>query len=78
MTEYLGRLLSEPNFSKDLLQAMKERLGYVAPDYEAELDLAMSSTVIEKEFQLPGGGSITLGSERFRCGEVRIRPPPSP
>lgn len=53
---------------------MKEKMTYVALDYEQELRLAEESSEIEKTYELPDGTVVTVGSERFRCPEVLFQP----
>ena len=43
-------------------------------DYEAELQTSLSSSTLEKTFELPDGQVITVGSERFRCPESLFQP----
>ena len=52
------------------MRDIKEKLAYVAEDYEAELAKADTSSDIEKNYELPDGQVITVGAERFRCPEV--------
>ena len=76
MTDYLMKMLTERGYSfttsaeREIVRDIKEKLTYVAEDYEAELAKAETSSDIDKNYQLPDGQWITVGAERFRCPEV--------
>merc|ERR1712107_947328 len=53
---------------------VKERLCYIALDFDIEMKLARESSDMEKTYELPCGSIITVGSERFRCPEVLFQP----
>merc|ERR1712054_679034 len=53
---------------------VKEKLGYVALDFDKEMRESAQSSDNEKTYELPDGNIIALGNERFRCGEVLFQP----
>ena len=53
---------------------MKRQLGYIAYDYEAEVQRAATDSSIEKWYELPEGTLFTIGSQRFQCTEPLFQP----
>ena len=62
------------NAELEIIRDIKEKLCFVALDYETALKESNNFSQFEKNYEMPDGNIITVGNERFRCPEYLFKP----
>ena len=78
LSDYLMNMMTNRGYlcerieERNIVRCIKEKLCYVAEDYEAEMKRKESE--LEQSYKLPDGKVFTIGSERFKCPEAIFKP----
>jgi actin-related protein len=81
ITKYLSTLLEQESgvacstsAEREILRDIKEKICYVAKNFETEMEISVSSSVLQKSYEMPSGEIISIGNPRFRCVEALFQP----
>jgi actin len=80
LTIWQQRLLTEngnyftSSAELEIVSKIKEKLGYVAIDFDAEMARAANILNIYATYTLPDENVVQVASERFRCPELLFKP----
>ncbi len=80
LTTFMAKLLTERGYKfvssaeLEIVRDIKEKLCFVAQDYEESLKNSYNSSEFEKTYEMPDGKIINIGNERFRCPEYLFKP----
>lgn len=80
LTDHMIKLLTERGYNfttsaeREIARDIKERLSYIAEDFDTEMANSQGSTAFEKTYEMPDGATLTIGNERFRCPEALFQP----
>lgn len=80
LTTFMAKLLTEKGYvftssaEMEIVRDIKEKLCFVALDYEAAMKQSYESTTFEKKYELPDGRVIAIDNARFRCPEYLFKP----
>ena len=80
VTDYLQKISAERGYAftttkeKEYIEDVKNKFGYVAIDFDEEMNSKSMEETKEKMYELPDGQVLSFANERFRCAEVVFKP----
>lgn len=74
LTAYMVRMLNCCPTMRNAARDIKEKLCYVALDFDEAMKSASQDAALPKAYELPDGREIKVAAERFRCAEVLFQP----
>jgi actin len=80
VTEWLQKMLNARGYNfatsadRFIVSDMKEKLGYVALDFNTEMQRAATTGDLDTTYTQRDGSEVVLGTERFCCAELLFRP----
>jgi actin, other eukaryote len=79
LTVYMKKLLMESGYrfetptEEDQVKIIKEKLDFVALDFEEEMTNS-TKTAREERYEMPDGAIVRVGNPTFRCPEALFKP----
>jgi actin-related protein len=80
LTLYMAKILQDSGITLassaelEIAKSIKEKLCYVALDYNDEMKKSQSGQHTDAQYEMPDGKQISVGNQRFRCPEVLFNP----